>query len=211
MSLKEILTLPNILTLIRLILSPIMLPVLLVYLLPLNIFWINCLLAGLFFLFSITDFFDGFLARRYGLVSSFGRFLDPIADKFLMFSTFVALLAINKIFFVIVLICIGREFFVLGLRQMALEHQFSVPVSWLGKIKTLFQVFYLTVVILNPCHTLSYHGISRVVRDMYHAPGWTSLETLLMIIVVIMTLMSAQQYYRSFLVSLARLNNNQKQ
>ena len=207
MSFKDLVNVPNILTLIRLVLSPIMLPVLLVYLLPLNIFWINCLLAILFALFSITDFFDGYLARRYAQVSSFGRFLDPIADKFLIFSTLVALLAINKIYFVIVLILIGREFFVLGLRQMALENNLSIHVSWFGKIKTLFQLLYLTVLIINPYHTPSRWGLSRLIQDMYHAPGLTALETLLMVAAVSMTIISAERYYHAFVAQYAPKKN----
>jgi CDP-diacylglycerol--glycerol-3-phosphate 3-phosphatidyltransferase len=200
MSFKKHLNLPNILTLIRLIVSPIMLPVLLVYFLPLNFTWFNYLLATLFALFSITDFFDGYFARRYEQVSSFGRFLDPIADKFLVFSTLVALLAINKIFFVWVLILIGREFFVLGLRQMALENNLSIHVAWLGKIKTLFQDMYLVVLIANPFHTFSRSGLSRFVSDLYQAPHWTLLETLLMACALSLSVISAAQYYNAFLV-----------
>lgn len=207
MSFKDLINVPNVLTLIRLVLSPIMLPVLLVYLLPLNIFWINSLLAILFALFSITDFFDGYLARRYAQVSSFGRFLDPIADKFLIFSTLVALLAVHKIFFVWVLILIGREFFVLGLRQMALENNLSIHVSWFGKIKTVLQVLYLTVLILNPYHSFSGSGLSRLVQDMYHAPGWTALETLLMVAAVAMTIISAERYYHAFVAQYAQQQN----
>ncbi len=200
MKIKDLVNVPNVLTLIRLIVSPIMLPVLLVYLLPWNIFWLNGLLACLFVLFSITDFFDGYLARRYAQVSSFGRFLDPIADKFLIFSTLVALLAINKIFFVWVLILIGREFFVLGLRQIALENNLSIHVSWFGKIKTMFQLLYLTVLILNPYHSFERTGLSRFVKDMYYAPGWSAIEALLMVAAVSMAIISAQRYYHAFVV-----------
>jgi CDP-diacylglycerol--glycerol-3-phosphate 3-phosphatidyltransferase len=184
-----------------------MLPVLLVYLLPLNISYLNYLLAGLFALFSITDFFDGYLARRYEQVSTFGRFLDPIADKFLVFSTLVALLAINKIFFVWVLVLIGREFFVLGLRQMALEHNLFIHVSWLGKIKTFFQDMYLVVLIANPFHTLSRSGISRFVSDLYQAPNWTLIETILMVCALGLAVISAVQYYNAFLVQYLQQKN----
>ena len=204
MKFQEVVNIPNILTLIRLIISHIMLPVLLVYLLPLNVFWINVILAGLFGLFSITDFFDGYLARSYAQVSSFGRFLDPIADKFLILSTLVALLAVNKIFFVWVLILIGREFFVLGLRQMALENNFSIHVSWFGKIKTVFQLCYVTVLILNPYHTFARTGLTSLMHDLYDAPGWTCLENLLMLCAITMTLVSAERYYNAFVVQYAQ-------
>lgn len=199
MSSKKYLNLPNILTLIRLVVSPIMLPVLFVYLLPFNVYWLNYCLAGLFALFSITDFLDGYLARRYEQVSSFGRCLDPIADKFLVFSTLVALLAVNKIFFVWVLVLIGREFFVLGLRQMALENNLAIHVSWLGKLKTVFQDLYLVVLIANPFHTFSRSGLMRFISDLYKAPQWTLLEAFLMVCALSLSVISALQYYHAFL------------
>lgn len=203
MPFKNVVNVPNMLTLFRLILSPIMLPVLLVYLLPFNIVWINYCLAGLFVIFSITDFLDGFIARRYAQISSFGRLIDPMADKFLLYSTLVALLAVQKIFFVWVLILIGREFFILGLRLIALEHKFSVPVSILGKIKTVMQVAYLTVLIANPYHARSSTSITGWFSDYYVSPAWAATEALLMVAAVGMSLFSAYRYYVSF-VSLYR-------
>lgn len=196
---KNIFTIPNLFTFARLILSPIMLPVLIVYLLPLNCCWINASLAVLFALFSITDFFDGYLARRYEQVTTLGRVLDPIADKFLVFSTLIALLAIQKIFFVWVLVLIGREIFMLGIRQLALENNFSVHVSWWGKLKTVAQLCYLTFLIYNPFHTLGFGGLTEFVRDFYHAPSWMAIELLLMLAAVGLSLFSAQRYYCSFM------------
>lgn len=201
MQFNKIINVPNLLTIIRLVLSPIMLPFLLVYLLPFNHFWLNFVLAILFCLFSITDFLDGFLARRYGQVSSFGRFLDPIADKFLVFSSLIALLTIGKIYFVIVLIFIGREFFVLSLRQLALENNFSVHVSWLGKLKTFFQLAYITILILNPNHAIGNAGVPFVFAEFRVAPTWFLIEISLMIGAVLLTLISARDYYLSFVSS----------
>ena len=124
--------LPTILTLIRLILSPLVLPVILVYLLPLNIFWVNGVLAVIFMLLSITDFFDGYLARKYNQETVLGKVLDPLADKFLTYSALIGLLAAHKIYFYWVVILIGRELFILGLRHVALEHRLEVSVSILG-------------------------------------------------------------------------------
>ncbi len=181
----KFLTIPNILTLIRLILSPLMLPILLVYLLPFNILWINCLLAILFILFSLTDFFDGYLARKYYEVTPLGSVLDPIADKFLVYSTLVALLAINKIYFYWVVILIGREFFVMGLRLVALEHNATVSISFFGKFKTAAQMLFLTVLIANPYQSLG----------LTDAPTWYVLELSLLIITLVLSLVSAQKYY----------------
>lgn len=201
-------TLPNILTLVRLLLSPIMLPFLIVFLLPLNVVSINIVLTVLFCAFGITDFFDGFLARRYGQVSPFGRFLDPIADKFLVFSTIVALLAVGKISFVIVLLFIGREFFVLSLRQLALENNFSVNVSYWGKLKTVFQLAYIAVLILNPYHKLGSSYLSFSLTEWYAQPVWFLTETFLMVVAIIFTVRSAQDYYRSFKISYCKIQKS---
>src|ERR1700750_3463607 len=117
---------PMILTYSRLIAAPLSLPFLFVYLLPMNIFWLNCILGLLFFLFGLTDFFDGYLARKLGQVSQYGALLDHVADKFLLYSTLVALVAAYKLYFFWAIIWIGREFFVMTMRQVALENNFSL-------------------------------------------------------------------------------------
>lgn len=199
MPFKNFFSLPNLLSLIRLIISPIVLPLLIVYLLPLNLVWINGILAALFAIFSITDFFDGYLARRYAQVTTLGKLLDLIADKFLVYSVLIALLCIHKIYFIWVLIIIGREFFMFGLRQLTLECKLSVSVSWWGKFKTVFQMIYLTFLIYNPYHTLAFDGFVGFARDFYHAPGWTSIEALLTTLAVGLSVLSAWRYYSAFM------------
>jgi CDP-diacylglycerol--glycerol-3-phosphate 3-phosphatidyltransferase len=186
---------PTFLTLIRLVLSPLMLPILFVYLLPYNIAWINYSLAMLFVFFSLTDFFDGYLARRLQQETSLGKILDPIADKFLIYSTLVSLLAIGKIYFYWVILLVGREFFMMGLRHIALEHNFTVPVSWLGKIKTVVQMVFLTVVIVNPYNQL----------HLWDAPCWNGLELILLILSLYLSLASAQRYYVAFMKEFRRV------
>lgn len=196
-------TASTILTLIRLVLSPLLLPLLIVYLLPLNLPWLNAVLAVLFLLFSVTDFFDGYLARRYSQVTNLGRILDPIADKFLICSVVIALLAIGKIFFLWALILIGREIFVPSLRQLALEYQLDLPVSFLGKIKTLCQIGYLTLLILNPYHSLSQGNLLVWISDLSSAPVWTLAELVCAILAIGLTVISALQYYHSFVFQYA--------
>src|SRR5437762_10588151 len=125
------LSLPMLLTFIRLG-SPLILPFFLVYLLPYNVTWLNYSLATLFFLFGLTDFFDGYLARKYHQVTSTGAMLDHVADKFLLYSTLIALVATHKIHFTWAIIWIGREFFIMTLRQVALENKFAIIVSSYG-------------------------------------------------------------------------------
>lgn len=180
------LNLPNILTLLRLVLSPLLLPICLVNYLPYNNFFVNILLALLFLVLSLTDFLDGYIARKYNLETEFGRAIDPIADKFLVISTLISLLAVNKIFFFWVIILIGRELFMMGLRQIALENKFSIKVSVYGKIKTVFQVIMLTLIILNPSQGLALSSL------------WNISEGILIFITISLSLFSAVQYFLSF-------------
>jgi CDP-diacylglycerol---glycerol-3-phosphate 3-phosphatidyltransferase len=184
-------TIPNILTVFRLICSPLFLPFLIVYLLPLNIFWINASIACLFALLSLTDFFDGVLARALKQESVLGQMLDPIADKFLLYATLVSLLAAGKIYFYWVIIFIGREFFMMGLRQIALEHTLVIKVSMLGKIKTALQMVTLFIIILNPYQFFDLRG---------NATLWNGAELLMLSITTFVSLYSAKQYYQSFVL-----------
>ncbi len=182
---------PTLLTLSRLIFSPLIVPVLLVYLLPYNIMWLNILLGILFILLSITDFFDGYLARKYNQETMVGRVLDPLADKFLSFSALIGLLVAQKIFFYWVIILIGRDFFVMGMRHVALEHNFSVPVSKLSKLKTAVQLLTITVITVNPYQQFGFFGHQ-----------WNQIEFWLLIITLLFSLMTAQQYYFAFIKQL---------
>ncbi len=192
MSDKE-LSLPMILTYIRLIGAPLVLPFLLVYLLPYNIFWLNCSLATLLFLFGLTDFFDGYLARKYDQVTSTGAMLDHVADKFLLYSTLIGLIAAHKLYFFWAILWIGREFFIMTLRQLALEHNFSVSVSSYGKVKTVMQIACLTVVIANPTHALS-----------LSASYWNMAELTLLLSATVLSLASAYNYFVIFMRQFSR-------
>jgi CDP-diacylglycerol---glycerol-3-phosphate 3-phosphatidyltransferase len=182
------LSLPMFLTYIRLIGAPLILPFLLVYLSPYHILWINCSLAILFFLFGLTDFFDGYLARKYNQITTMGALLDHVADKFLLYSTLIGLVAAHKICFIWPIIWIGREFFIMTLRQIALENNISVKVSSYGKLKTVSQIACLTFVILNP-----YQGYD--IAAFY----WNSIELLLLIISTVLSVGSAYNYYFLFI------------
>ena len=192
---------PIILTLVRLILSPILLPLLLVYLLPFNSVYFNYPLAGLFILFGLTDFFDGYLARKLQQETRTGRVLDPIADKFLIYSTLVALLAVSKIYFFWVIILIGREFFVMGLRLFAMEHHIQANVSVFGKLKTVVQMLYLVVAIANPYQSLG----------LFAAGGWNLFEAILLVLALFTSLFSAWRYYVAFVKEFERVDALQAQ
>jgi CDP-diacylglycerol--glycerol-3-phosphate 3-phosphatidyltransferase len=188
------LSLPMLLTFIRLIGSPIILPFFLVYLLPYNILWLNCSLSTLFVLFGLTDFFDGYLARRYHQVTSTGAMLDHVADKFLLYSTLIALVAAHKLYFFWAIMWIGREFFIMALRQIALENNFSITVSSYGKLKTVTQITCLAFVIINPYHA---HFFS----SLY----WNGTELLLLLLGTALSVGSAYNYFMLFI---KQHNNN---
>jgi CDP-diacylglycerol--glycerol-3-phosphate 3-phosphatidyltransferase len=135
----------------------------------------------------MTDFLDGYLARRYGLETPIGRALDPIADKFLVCSALIALLAIHKIYFMWVIILIGREICMLSLRQLAALNNIQVPVSYLGKIKACLQMFLIIILIIaKPLNTASYFNF------------WFILEHILIILTLYYSLISFARYIAQF-------------
>ncbi len=126
---------PNLLTLFRVAAVPVIV-ILMLFPTP------TCsLLAAIFFsAASITDYFDGFLARRRGLVSDFGKVMDPIADKLLVSSAFIMMAALDRVPAWLVCVIVGRELAVSGLRNIVAEKGRDVSAANLGKYKTGFQI-----------------------------------------------------------------------
>lgn len=134
------LNLPTVLTLSRIVLIPVF--IFTVYLHP--IFG-----AFIFSIASITDFLDGYLARRSGDVTKFGIILDPIADKFLVISALIVLVDMERIPAWIAITIIVREFLVTGLRVVALSKDIVIPAEIGGKIKTTIQIIAILCLILK--------------------------------------------------------------
>lgn len=192
----QINNIPITLTLIRLVVSPIVLPPLLIYILPYNNIFLNSILSLLFVALSLTDFFDGYLARKYGAETALGTVLDPIADKFLVFSALIALLVVKKIFFFWVVLLIGREFFMMGLRQIALEYNFTIRVSAMGKLKTMLQMTFITLAIFNPYQAV---GLGLQMPAL-----WNTIELILLMLTLGTSLLSAWKYYQLFIQELQK-------
>lgn len=127
--------LPNKLTMARIIMVPIFMAVMLME------HYIAALI--IFALASITDFFDGYLARKYNLVSSFGKIMDPLADKLLVFSALVCFIQLGVVTVWAPIIIIAREFFVTSMRVVAVSKGKVIAASWWGKVKTNVQLFAL--------------------------------------------------------------------
>lgn len=134
------LNLPTILTLSRIVLIPVF--VFSVYQHPI-------LGAIVFGIASITDFLDGYLARRSGQVTKFGIILDPLADKFLIISALIVLVDIERLSAWIVIILIVREFLVTALRVVALSKDIVIPSEMGGKLKTAAQITAILCLILT--------------------------------------------------------------
>jgi len=135
---------PNALTILRIILIPIL--VLSFYLEgPLS----NWVAAIIFAFASLTDYFDGLLARKFNAYSSFGKMFDPIADKLLVASTLVMLVHFDKVNVIPAILILCREITVSGLREYLAEFKFSIPVTNLAKVKTGIQMVAIVILILG--------------------------------------------------------------
>ncbi len=116
--------------------------------------------AILYSLAAITDYLDGYLARKWGRISSFGKIMDPVADKLLVSSTFVMLTALNWIPAWVACVIIGREIAVTGLRNIITEVGEDASASMLGKYKTGFQIAAQIPLLLHfPYFGVDFHAI----------------------------------------------------
>lgn len=141
---SQILNLPNTLTMMRIAAIP-LLAVLLLSPTKASGFWA----AAVFALASITDWLDGYLARRMGIVTVFGKFLDPIADKLIVMAALVMILPFGRVPAWMVLVILGREMIITGLRGIASSEGIVIQASDLGKFKTIFQIVAILGLILH--------------------------------------------------------------
>ena len=108
--------------------------------------WIS---VALFIIASLTDFLDGHLARKHNIVSNFGKFMDPLADKMLVSSAMICLTEQGRLAAWIVIIIISREFIISGFRLIAADNGVVIAASYWGKCKTNFQMFMIIMLIIN--------------------------------------------------------------
>ncbi len=151
--LRKKLNLPNILALFRISLAPLMLWFLidrdnsmLSYFHP---SWLDYFAGLIFVIASVTDFFDGFIARSWNQMTKLGGILDPLADKMLMLAGFLGLMMIDRANAWAVFLILSREFFITGLRVVAAGEKKSVSSTMAGKIKTVAQMFAIGFLIMN--------------------------------------------------------------
>src|SRR6266850_176325 len=177
--------LPNTLTLLRIFFVPVLIVVLLTRSpnvelwgvpMPFEVFGVAILLLA-----AATDWADGYFARRRLQVTTLGILLDPIADKLLISAAFVSLVDMHLVPAWMVVIIIGREFTVLGLRNIASAEGFTIAASALGKTKMVLQVCAVAVLIAGARH-----------------PSIRPVSTVLLWLVVVSALVSAAQYFHRF-------------
>lgn len=170
--------LPNSLTISRIFLTPILVVVLLTRIDGKEIYG-----AVIFVVAALTDFLDGYFARKRNQVTTIGKLLDPIADKLLISSAFISLVELGLAPAWMVVIIVGREFAVSGIRSIAASKGFLMPANWLGKTKMVVQTAALVVLI---------------VADTYIEP-WLTFGRLLLWVTVVVSLVSATNYLLIFL------------
>ena len=138
--------LPNKLTILRVILIPFFILFLMTDLAGGASKWIA---LAIFVVASVTDFLDGYIARKYNMISNFGKFMDPLADKLLVCSAMICFVELERMPAWIVVITIAREFIISGFRLVAVEQGRVIAAGWWGKFKTAFTMFMEIAMIIN--------------------------------------------------------------
>ncbi len=183
----EFVNLPNILTYIRIAAIP----------LVMLLIWRgepeSCAIAAWVYSFAtITDFFDGWLARRMGLVTVIGKFLDPLADKLMVMAMLVMMVALNRVPGWLVVIILTREMTINGLRAIASSEGLVIPAGWFGKYKTALQLIAVMCLLVHYPYTLWFFGIHAEVVDFNTVGLWV------LGLSVVFSVISAVLYFRDF-------------
>ncbi|MBO6147321.1 MAG: CDP-diacylglycerol--glycerol-3-phosphate 3-phosphatidyltransferase [Lachnospiraceae bacterium] len=166
--------LPNKLTLFRVILIPFFVAILMTDCFGGMSRWIALII---FVIASLTDLLDGKIARKYGLVTTFGKFADPLADKILVISAMICLVELGDLASWIVVTIVAREFIISGFRIIAAEKNVVIAASYWGKFKTVFQ---MTMVIM-------------LLADIAH-PVWSTASTVVTYAALALTVISLVDY-----------------
>jgi len=188
---REFLNLPNLLTMLRIAVIPLF--VVLIY----RDTPLSSLLAGsVFALAAVTDVVDGFLARRWNMITVTGKLLDPLADKLIVAAALVMMASLGRIPAWIVIVLLSREFLVSGLRQIAVSEGLVIAAGQEGKWKTSLQlvgIIALCVYYTHPVHLLF------VVFDI----SFSTIGLVLIFMSMLFSLWSAAVYFRAFIVKLS--------
>jgi CDP-diacylglycerol--glycerol-3-phosphate 3-phosphatidyltransferase len=184
---QDALNIPNLLTMARIAAIPFF-----VWLLdsptPVRGFWACMVFTGA----AITDMLDGYLARKLGVVSVLGKFLDPLADKLIVMAALVWMLPMGRIPAWAVVVLLAREIIVTGLRSVAASEGVVISAGQDGKTKTALQMIGIVALVLGYPYHLSYLGIDLGMVDMIH------VGRMLVYLSLLFSFASAAQYVRLF-------------
>lgn len=183
--------LPNKLTVFRILMVPVFL-VLLCVPLPIPDTAMRLITAAVFGITSLTDMIDGKIARKYNLVTDFGKFMDPLADKFLVISAMLGILVrfdyLRPVFVWAAAIVIFREFAVTSIRMVAANKAgLVIAAAWLGKVKTTLQMISILTILLEP-----------VLLPFTPFAGWHILSYITIVAMTVMTVWSGADYLRAY-------------
>lgn len=186
--------LPNKITVARMLLIPIM--IIVPYLGFNNILFGSVTIGSfitliIFLIASFTDFLDGYLARKNNLVTTFGKFLDPIADKLLVLSALIMLVEQGIIPGWIPIIIAAREFIVSGIRMLAAGDGKVIAASWYGKVKTVSQMIAISLAFLSTNTFMQFTSVEMGTGALI----LNILMSLAMIVAVLMTILSGVDYF----------------
>jgi len=182
--------LPNILVILRIVLIPVFL--FFVLRITPGEFVMRWLALIVFVAAAISDFFDGYYARKWSMVSSFGKLMDPLADKMLVSAALIALVYMQYLPVWIVVVIICREFWVTALRLLALEQgQEVIAASIWGKIKTVLQMAMIITLITG-------FGTSDFLLPIDFGQAGSIIVTVLIYLALIATVFSAYEYTKSY-------------
>lgn len=180
--------LPNKLTLSRIILSPIFMALFLI-----DNLYTRYLALLVFSLAALTDVYDGYLARKTGVITNFGKFMDPLADKLLTSMAFISLVALGYAKAWMIIVIVGREFFITGLRSIAAYKGIVIFPSILAQVKTASQmlVIFIILVFINLKMTLLPAGYNWTILT---SPKMMRLFDGMILVCVILTVATGIDY-----------------
>lgn len=185
--------LPNKLTLFRVILVPIFLILVSVKEIPYNV----TLATIVFIIAAYTDHLDGKIARRDNLITNFGKFMDPLADKLLVTSALIALVEFNLIGAWIAVLIIAREFAVSGLRTIAASENVVIAASMWGKIKTTTQIIAIISMLIKLISTQEDYLMNLFKSAPFLDSFFTIFPPVAMYVAVFFTILSGWDYFRN--------------
>jgi CDP-diacylglycerol--glycerol-3-phosphate 3-phosphatidyltransferase len=189
---RELFNLPNIITMVRMAMIPVIL-------------WFtyyesrraSFIAAMLFAVTGATDFLDGWVARRRGLVTVVGKFLDPLADKLVVMAALVMLVHLGRVAAWVVIVVMAREFIVSGLRTIAMSEGIVIAAGQDGKLKTILQIVGITFLLLHYAYPIDL-GFISVEYDS------NKVGTTILYLSLVFSVWSAWTYFSDFLKAVYR-------